>query len=277
VDEDRGKQPVRDTPVDRWDGAERETVRDAVVVEEPCELRVDGRPVAVTMRTPGHDRELAAGFLFTEGIVEPGDIGVASHGDDPDELNAENVVEVRLVPGRSPRRTLERNFYATSSCGVCGKASIEAIHVDAPPLESDLRLEPGLLPRLAGRFRAAQEVFEETGALHAAGVFAADGELLVLREDVGRHNAVDKVVGHAYLSDQLPLERSVLLVSGRTSFEIVQKALRARIPVVAGVSGASSLAVDRARKSGLTLVGFLRGSRMNVYAGGRRIRPSGDV
>lgn len=275
MNDDRSNQPVRDARIERWDGAERETDRDVVVVEEPCEIRVSGRAVAVTMRTPGHDRELAAGFLFTEGIVEPGDIGVVSHCDDPDELNAENVVEVRLVPGREPRRTLERNFYATSSCGVCGKASIDAIHVDAPPVDSDLPVDPGLLPRLAERFRDGQEVFDATGALHAAGIFAADGELLVLREDVGRHNAVDKAVGHAYLTEQLPLDGSVLLVSGRTSFEIVQKALRARIPVVAGVSGASSLAVDLARDSGLTLVGFLRGSRMNVYAGADRITPAG--
>lgn len=272
VSDHRKSQAVGNTRVERWDGARRETVRDPVVVEEPCEIRVGGRPVAVTMRTPGHDRELAAGFLFTEGIVDAGDIGVIDHCHDPDELHAENIVEVRLVPGRSPRRALERNFYASSSCGVCGKASIDAIHVDAPPVDSDLRVDRRQLPRMVARLRATQEVFEATGALHAAGLFDADGRLLVLREDVGRHNAVDKAVGHAYLTDRLPLDRHLLLVSGRTSFEIVQKALRARIPLVAGVSGVSSLAVDLASRSGLTLVGFLRGARMNVYAGAARIR-----
>lgn len=258
---------VATTTVARWEGPERDALRDALAVEEPCEIRLQGEAVAVVMRTPGHDRELAAGFLFTEGIVAPEDVGaiVARPHDEP------NVVDVRLAPGREPRRSWQRNFFAASSCGICGKATIAAIHLQAPPVPDGPGVPRGRLVELARRLREGQEVFSATGGLHAAGLFTPEGELLALREDVGRHNAVDKVVGDALLAGRLPLDRHLLLVSGRTSFEIVQKALAARIPLVAGVSAASSLAVMLARDSNMTLVGFLRGERMNVYAGEGRL------
>ena len=252
-------------------GSERETVRDAFAVEEPCEIRFGADPVAVVMRTPGHDAELAAGFLFTEGIIEPGDLGAISHCQDVDALHPENVVEVRLVPGHEPRRDWRRHFFASSSCGICGKASIEAIHVDAPAIVSEATITAELLASLIERLTGDQEVFAATGGLHGAGIFDVNGEALVVREDVGRHNAVDKAIGYALLNERLPLDHHALLVSGRTSFEIVQKALVARMPIVAGVSAASSLAVEFAEQSNMTLVGFLRGSRMNVYAGAERI------
>ncbi len=223
------------------------------------------------MRTPGHDAELAAGFLFTEGIIRAGDVASITHCAEPDALHPENVVEVRLVPGRQPQRDWQRHFFATSSCGICGKASIEAIYVDAPPVDAKLRVQPAALALMLERLGQGQEVFTQTGGLHAAGLFDSDAAPLVIREDIGRHNAVDKVIGHALVHELLPLDRYVLVVSGRTSFEVLQKALVARIPVVAGISAASSLAVDLAAKSNMTLIGFLRGSGMNVYAGADRV------
>jgi FdhD protein len=249
--------------------------QDLLAVEEPCEIRIGDQAVAVTMRTPGHDAELAAGFLFTEGIVEAGDIGAISHCAADAALHPENVVEVRLAAARSPRRDLRRNFYATSSCGICGKASIDAIHVDAPPLRDGPRVGAERLSAMVQQLQQRQSVFSVTGGLHAAAIFDAGGETLVVREDVGRHNAVDKAIGHMLLAEKLPLTGAVLVVSGRTSFEIVQKALVARIAVVAGVSAASSLAVDFAARSNMTLVGFLRGDRMNVYSGADRIERAG--
>jgi FdhD protein len=240
-----------------------------VVIEEPLETRLDGEPVAVTMRTPGHDVELALGFLFTEGVIrDPEAIGTAATCDDDP-----NVVEVRTVPGAAGvERPAVRNFYSSSSCGVCGKASLEAVRVRAAPLDGDpTRVAPALLAALPARLRAAQALFAATGALHAAGLFDAGGRLLCAREDVGRHNAVDKVVGWAALHAMLPLAGHVLLVSGRAGFEIVQKAAVAGIPVVAALSGPSTLAVELARESGMTLVAFLRGEEMNVYAGEARI------
>jgi len=252
---------------------------DTLAAEEPLEIRVGGRPLTVTMRTPGHDFDLAAGFLVSEGVVHATDqvagirycAGVAADG-----ANTYNVVDVALAPGvEGPDPSLERNFYTTSSCGLCGKASLEAVRTLARWSVADdpLNIAPFVLTSLPGRLRAAQRVFDSTGGLHAAGLFTADGELLCLREDVGRHNAVDKVVGHALRSGLLPLRQTILMVSGRASFELVQKALMAGIPMLAAVSAPSSLAVDLAAENGLTLVGFLRGSSMNVYTGSRRLQP----
>ncbi|MCT4353192.1 formate dehydrogenase accessory sulfurtransferase FdhD [Streptomyces sp. Je 1-79] len=251
---------------------------DTLVAEEPLEIRLNGRPLAITMRTPGDDFALAAGFLVSEGVL-----GAASDvrnivycaGAKDDGTNTYNVVDVQLAPGVPvPDITLERNVYTTSSCGLCGKASLDAVRTtarfpiaDTPPL----RLTPELLARLPDRLRAAQRVFDRTGGLHAAALFSEDGELLDVREDVGRHNAVDKLVGRALSDGRLPLDRAVLLVSGRASFELAQKAVMAGIPVLAAVSAPSSLAVDLAAETGLTLVGFLRGQDMNVYAGEHRI------
>lgn len=245
---------------------------DTLVVEEPLEIRVAGRPLAVTMRTPGHDMELAAGFLVSEAVVGARDELRAMRycaGATDEGLNTYNVLDVDLSPGVAPPDpSLERSFYTTSSCGLCGKASLDAVRtqtrfdVGADPL----RVTAQVLSALPDRLREAQQVFEKTGGLHAAALFTADGELLVLREDVGRHNAVDKVVGWALQEGRLPLRRTVLLVSGRASFELTQKAWMAGLPLLAAVSAPSSLAVDLATEAGMTLVGFLRGATMNVYA-----------
>ncbi|MGW6389181.1 formate dehydrogenase accessory sulfurtransferase FdhD [Streptomyces sp. NPDC055103] len=251
---------------------------DTLVAEEPLEIRLNGRPIAITMRTPGDDFALAAGFLVSEGVLAAAsDVRniVYCAGATDDGRNTYNVVDVQLAPDVVvPDISLERNVYTTSSCGLCGKASLDAVRTtarfpiaDAPPV----RLAPALLSVLPERLRAAQRVFDSTGGLHAAALFTEDGELLDVREDVGRHNAVDKLVGRALREGLLPLERAVLLVSGRASFELAQKAVMAGIPVLAAVSAPSSLAVDLAAETGLTLVGFLRGANMNVYAGEHRI------
>ena len=246
---------------------------DSLAAEEPLEIRVQGRSVAVTMRTPGHDRELAAGFLLTEGII---------HGrQDLIEIlhcraaaSPENTLNVFLASSVKIDFTqLTRHVFATSSCGLCGKASIESVHRHFPPVQSDLVVAAQTLSRLPRQMLEAQPTFARTGGLHAAAVFDAAGRLIVLREDVGRHNAVDKVLGYGLLEGQLPFASHILLVSGRASFEILQKALAARIPMVCAVSAPSSLAVDFARASGQTLAGFLRGERMNIYAGAERIAP----
>ncbi|MBV7247565.1 formate dehydrogenase accessory sulfurtransferase FdhD [Streptomyces sp. MW-W600-10] len=250
---------------------------DTLAAEEPMEIRVGGRPLAVTMRTPGDDFDLAAGFLVGEGVVHrAGDVAGIRYcaGATADGGNTYNVVDVALAPGvPAPDPSLERNFYTTSSCGLCGKAGLDAVRTSAvwSVAEDPLRIGTDVLTALPDRLRAAQRVFDSTGGLHAAGLFTADGELLCLREDVGRHNAVDKVVGHALRSGLLPLRGSVLMVSGRASFELVQKAVMAGVPMLAAVSAPSSLAVDLAAESGLTLVGFLRGASMNVYAGDGRV------
>ncbi|PVG84184.1 formate dehydrogenase accessory sulfurtransferase FdhD [Nocardioides gansuensis] len=250
---------------------------DTMTVEEPMELRVDGRALTVTMRTPGHDFDLAAGFLVGEGVVWSADQVRAVRycaGATADGGNTYNVVDVSLAPGVVlPELTLERNFYTTSSCGLCGKASLEAVETSARWSVADdpLVVSPELLTSLPDRLRAAQRVFDVTGGLHAAGLFSAEGELLTLREDVGRHNAVDKVVGDALQSGLLPLRSTVLMVSGRASFELVQKAVMAGIPMLAAVSAPSSLAVDLAAERGMTLVGFLRGSSLNIYTAPERI------
>ncbi|MFE7648791.1 formate dehydrogenase accessory sulfurtransferase FdhD [Streptomyces phaeoluteigriseus] len=251
---------------------------DTLVAEEPLEIRLNGKPLAITMRTPGDDFALAAGFLVSEGVLAEGsDLQniVYCAGATVDGSNTYNVVDVRTAPGVTvPDITLERNVYTTSSCGLCGKASLDAVRTttrwpiaDTPPL----RVAPELLAVLPDRLRESQRVFDRTGGLHAAALFSEDGELLDVREDVGRHNAVDKLVGRALQNSGLPLSRAILLVSGRASFELAQKAVMAGIPMLAAVSAPSSLAVDLAAETGLTLVGFLRGSSMNVYAGEDRI------
>lgn len=244
---------------------------DEIAAEEPLEVRVRGRPISVTMRTPGHDDELAAGFLFSESIVAgPGDI---LRVEPCASAEADNVVNVTLAPEVAVDfERLTRHVFASSSCGVCGKASIEGVHQHFPPVDSDLMLERRRIEAFPDALRRAQSAFDRTGGLHAAAVFDAAGDMIVLREDVGRHNAVDKVVGHGLLNGLLPFDRHVLMVSGRASFEILQKALAARIPLVAAVSAPSSLAVDFARESGQTLIGFLRDGRMNVYSHRERIK-----
>lgn len=250
---------------------------DVLTAEEPMEVRVDGRPLTVTMRTPGDDFDLAVGFLVGEGVIRSGDDLVTARycaGATAEGTNTYNVVDVQLAPGVPlPEVSLERNFYTTSSCGVCGKASLDAVRTSSTWEVADdpLQVGPAVLAMLPDRMRAAQQVFDRTGGLHAAGLFSPDGELQVLREDVGRHNAVDKVVGHALREGWLPLRESILVVSGRASFELVQKAVMAGMPMLAAVSAPSSLAVDLADEHGLTLVGFLRGASMNVYAGAHRV------
>ncbi|MBW5486552.1 formate dehydrogenase accessory sulfurtransferase FdhD [Streptomyces bambusae] len=251
---------------------------DTLVTEEPLEIRLNGKPLAITMRTPGDDFALAVGFLVSEGVLaEASDVRAVTYceGATDEGANTYNVVNVQLAPSVPvPDITLERNVYTTSSCGLCGKASLDAVRTATrfPGLAADpVRIPAEVLAVLPDRLRAAQKVFDRTGGLHAAGLFSADGELLDLREDVGRHNAVDKIIGRALQAGRLPLAGAVLLVSGRASFELAQKAVMAGLPVLAAVSAPSSLAVDLALESGLTLVGFLRGGDMNIYAGEERI------
>ena len=254
---------------------------DTLVAEEPLEIRVGtagGRrpPLAVTMRTPGDDLDLALGFLLTEGLIGAAeDVRTAQLCAGTEEPNTYNVVDVTLAAHVPPPETdPTRNFYTTSSCGVCGKASIDAVRTRSrfDVAADGMEVAAATLAALPDRLRAGQRAFDRTGGLHAAGLFTAGGELLCLREDVGRHNAVDKVVGWALRSHRLPLSGTVLLVSGRASFELTQKAWMAGIPVLAAVSAPSTLAVDLAEEAGLTLVGFVRGATMNVYAGAQRVR-----
>ena len=252
-------------------------VDDELVVEEPLEIRVRGRSVAVTMRTPAQggqhdiqDAELAAGFLLSEGlIVSVDDIARI----DPCVREASgNIINVFLVPGiEVDFARLSRNVFSSSSCGVCGKATLESLQQQYDPIHSDMQVSPDILCGLPLTLRNKQACFDRTGGLHAAGLFDASGQLLIVREDVGRHNAVDKVLGHALLKRTSPLDQHILLVSGRVSFEIVQKALAGGVPIVAAVSAPSSLAVDLATDAGMTLIGFLRDGRMNVYCGETRV------
>ncbi|MEV6108545.1 formate dehydrogenase accessory sulfurtransferase FdhD [Streptomyces sp. NPDC051940] len=250
---------------------------DTLTAEEPLEIRLGGKPLAITMRTPGDDFALAAGFLVSEGVLaSAADLAniVYCAGATADGSNTYNVVDVRLAPGVPvPDISLERNVYTTSSCGLCGKASLDAVRTTArwPLSAGPTGLTPALLSSLPDRLRAAQRVFDRTGGLHAAALFSAAGELLDVKEDVGRHNAVDKLVGRALQQGLLPLADTILMVSGRASFELAQKAAMAGIPVLAAVSAPSSLAVDLAAETGMTLVGFLRGTSMNVYAGEGRL------
>ncbi len=262
----------------RFSGARGETQDDAVAIEEPLEIQLGGISLAVVMRTPGHDEELALGFLVTERVVaSAAQVLSARHCRavaDPDA--SENVLRVVLAAGvKVDLDALRRNLYASSSCGICGKATIANALVSAPPLVDASRFEAAFFTALPQRLEAVQPTFAATGGLHAAALFAPDGALLVVREDVGRHNAVDKVIGWALRAERLPLAGHVLLVSGRISYELVQKALVARIPVLAAVSAPSSLAVKFAENARLTLVGFLRGRSFNVYGERSRI-PGGD-
>jgi FdhD protein len=262
------------TKVSEWDDGHFHRKDDYLAAEEPLEIRVGTDPLSVTMRTPGHDLELAAGFLFTEGIVRSADQIVSLQpqvsGDNP---NVGNLVQAELVPEAIPDFSkMQRHFFAASSCGICGKASIDSIRsrlLKAP--NPDFRCAPEFLVKLPDVLRSSQDVFQRTGGLHAAALFDSTGVLQVLREDIGRHNAVDKVIGWALLGGQFPLGNSVLLVSGRGGFEIVQKAIVAGLPVVASVSAPSGLAVQLARELRLTLIGFLRGRRFVIYSGEERI------
>ena len=247
---------------------------DRLAVEEPLELRLGGRPTTVIMRTPGHDEELARGFLFTEGLIHRAEDLLSMRR--PDDLRDEergNVLDMDVAPPLVTARPFQRNFYASSSCGVCGKSSLAAIEVHARPVISppDLRFAPSLIAGLPDALRAAQPTFDATGGLHAAGLFDEGGALVALREDVGRHNAVDKVIGWALAAGRLPASRMILQVSGRTSFEILQKAIMAGIPLVSAVSAPSSLAVSLADRFGVTLLGFVRGGAMNVYTHEERV------
>ena len=261
------EKPVLEVPP--YAAASAETLRlpdgqrvaDRLAVEEPLEIRIDGRPIAVTMRTPGHDEELALGFCLSEGVP-------ARTARLPDDLAA-NTVDVDAAGFDA--RSVERHFYTSSSCGVCGKGALEAVAVDAPRITSDLRVSTALVVSLPGRLRAGQATFEATGGLHATGLFDAGGVLLCLREDVGRHNAMDKVIGWAHSADRLPLTNSILCVSGRLSFELVQKAAVAGCPILVAVGAPSTLAVELAEDRGMTLCGFVREGRVNVYSGAWRI------
>lgn len=249
--------------------AEAERCDDALAVEEPLEIRVGGRSVAVVMRTPGHDRELAAGFVVTEGIVRRREevldlVYCRGDGGAPEE----NIIDVLLAPGANvDLARLTRHVFTSSSCGICSKATIEAVRAQFAPIPVPLVPSRAVLAALPEKLHGVQAAFEATGGLHASALFDASGGLVVVREDAGRHNALDKVVGHAFFAERLPLAGQILLVSGRVSFEIMQKALAAGIPCVAAISAPTSAAVEFARASGQTLVGFLRGARMNVYAG----------
>ena len=257
-----------------WRGAGATSSLDRVAREEPLEIRVGGIPLAVVMRTPGHDEELVRGFLVTERIVDhPQAIASIRHCTIADTPEAEdNVVQVVLQAGiELDLARLRRNLYASSSCAICGKATLAGALATAPPLDDATRVSSHVLYRLPQKLREAQRGFDETGGLHAAGLFSADGETLVVREDIGRHNAVDKVIGHMLLQDRAPLDHHLLMVSGRASFEIMQKAVMARMPIVCAVSAPSSLAVETAREFGVTLVGFLREDDFNVYTHAERI------
>ena len=271
----RGGHPTERLPIVRYRDGRATGGSDLLAGEEPLEVRLEGEAVAVTMRTPvpGQDAELAIGFLIGEAIITPGQVARAS------ECRAETgdggVVDVRLWPDACPapgwQKGEQRNFYATSSCGICGKASIEAVKVAAGAVADGPTIEPDVLSAMPDALRAGQRVFDRTGGLHAAGIFGADGRLFVVREDVGRHNAVDKAVGRTAMDGLLPLSGHVLMVSGRASFEIVQKALVAGVPIVAAVSAPSTLAVRLAKEGNMTLVGFLRDGGFNVYAGSERL------
>ncbi len=263
----------------RWSAAGWQQVEDEIAAEEPLQLLLDGVPLSIVMRTPGHDVELALGLLWAERVIASREqvvgIGISAESGETEatielgELMESNQVDVHLGAGAG--RPPARSFLQSSACGVCGATTIESLALDLEPLPAGLLVEPGLLPRLAERLRSDQRLFDRTGGLHAAGLFDAGGALLTLREDVGRHNAVDKVVGRALLDGALPAAATLLAVSGRGGYEIVQKAVAAGIPVVAAVGAPSSLAVATARRFNLTLAGFLRDGRFNVYSAPERL------
>ena len=259
--------PASTVPIYRVTEDTRVSAVDQVAREEPLEIRIEGQSVAITMRTPGHDLELAAGFLLTEGVIDgPDDITAMAHIDSPANPQG-NTVDTVLASGvpAARRHAADRTLFASSSCGVCGKESIDRLLLKTPPLGTVLPVDPGVILSLPERLRAAQDVFDRTGGLHAAALFSATGELEVSREDIGRHNAVDKVIGWRLWADCLPINDRILLVSGRAGFEIVQKALMASIGVLAAVGAPSSMAVQLAEESGMILIGFLRDGRFNQY------------
>ncbi|HLF94017.1 MAG TPA: formate dehydrogenase accessory sulfurtransferase FdhD [Planctomycetota bacterium] len=253
--------------------AQHVSFEDHLAVEEPLEIRIHDEPVVITMRTPGEDFALAAGFLYSEGLLHgPKDVGSIRYCDNTQDPHHKNIVNFTFASGHKPDLArLKRNFYATSSCGVCGKASIDQIKMQAKPITSKIKIRLDVVYSMGHSLRKAQTLFEKTGGLHAAGVFDEHGTLHTLHEDVGRHNAVDKVIGHMLLQDRAPLDHHLLMVSGRASFEIMQKAVMARMPIVCAVSAPSSLAVETAREFGVTLVGFLREDDFNVYTHAERI------
>ena len=269
---------VMKVQVTHWKEHLQEQREDHVTVEEPFEVRLNHRNLAVIMRTPGHDRELAMGFLFTERVIhQADDVQAIEDAMDDDGLPLANVVNVHLHPNEKQDSLtfvdkFERHFAVSASCGLCGKNSIDDLMLTAPSLkEEDLRISTSCIYELTRQLRTGQDVFTHTGGLHAAGLFNETGELCLLREDVGRHNAVDKIIGHGLLHNTLPYSRHILVVSGRTSYEIIQKPLLAHIPCIAAISAPSSLAVELAHQSGITLVGFLRDHTMNVYTHPERI------
>ena len=280
IDPNNTIQQTSTKQVLRWNQSRSKQVEDELVIEEPLEIRVAQQSLIVVMRTPGHDFELAAGFLYTESLIESvDDIQIIAYCEDTDSDSKQfsefqNIVNVRLENGfdLEEHSGWQRNFHANASCGLCGKMTIESVKLQVDPLTTDMSLKQSLFYRLNDKLREAQSVFEKTGGLHAAGLFSENGQLLIVREDIGRHNAVDKVIGQALLSDMLPLDKHILMVSGRASFEIVQKALFARIPFIVAVSAASTLAVDLAEEGNITLIGFMRGQRMAVYSHPERIQ-----
>lgn len=254
-------------------GVTHEEAPDELAVEDPLEIRINNEPVAVTMRTPGDDFDLAAGFLFTEGILKsPDDIGAIRYCSDEKHPDLRNVINVTPASGKKiDLAKVKRNFYATSSCGICGKAAIENVRQQVKPIATKFRIKLETVYSLGSSLRRAQTVFERTGGLHAVGIFDHHGTLLALREDVGRHNAVDKAIGSVFLNDKLPLDKHILMVSGRASFEVMQKAAMAGVPILCAVSAPSSLAVEFAMQTGMTLIGFLRSDAFNIYCGAERI------
>ncbi len=277
-------QRVMNVHVTRWQENEQQQREEHLTVEEPLEVRIDHRSLAIIMRTPGHDHELAMGFLFTERVIHGiRDVQTIEDATDADGLPLANVVNVLLhhheqqndstcLDDHKDHHAFERHFAVSSSCGLCGKNTIADLMLSIPPLKVDeLRISASCVYDLSKQLRTGQDVFTHTGGLHAAGLFTSTGELCLLREDVGRHNAVDKIIGHGLLHHTLPYSRHILMVSGRTSFEIIQKALLAHIPCIAAISAPSSLAVELANQAGITLIGFLRDHSMNVYTYPERI------
>lgn len=262
---------IRSTIVRMDEAGAAETRPDQIAVEEPLEIRLGNTPFVVTMRTPGDDEDLAVGFLATEGILhQPSDIKRISRC--PASSSSENTIRIDLTgPAGARDMRSDRHGSITASCGVCGKTSLDSVRGRFPPIDQEIVIDRRMLLQLPGRLREAQTVFDVTGGLHSAGIFDLDGNLVCLREDVGRHNALDKVIGHAFRNDLWPLDQHVLVVSGRVAFEIMQKALAARLSLVAAVSAPSSLAISFALESGQTLVGFLRSPTFNVYSHPQRI------
>ncbi|MBC7529567.1 MAG: formate dehydrogenase accessory sulfurtransferase FdhD [Chthonomonadaceae bacterium] len=274
---------IKRVVIEKVEGNRWSEKTDALAVEEPLEIQIGfvqhgeriHKAVSITMRTPGNDAELALGFLFAEGLLDSSKdvLSVESVGKPDPETGRRNTLSIELADGLIPDfKTLERNFYTTSSCGVCGKSSLDALQILCPALPPDpLMVSSEVIHSLPSTLRAAQAVFDQTGGLHASALFDNEGNLLTLREDVGRHNALDKVIGAEFVAHRIPLSSRILLVSGRVSFELVQKTVRAGIPLLAAVGAPSSLAVETAQRFGLTLLGFVREGKFNLYAGGQRI------